>query len=254
MFWNDLWRFIGSQLFQKESSCTLHRYRRSFRLLSGTIYAKTRGLYPSESLFSIPSTMKCLNKITFKWTLRIWDNEPKWNRTLYSMFIVSMFIIPFHSRWDISTESVMKNLEVGDFFCIGLPLGGITWFSGQTESVVADRVLNWGDYKNWMPRYLLSWFVSFQVKLRQAMWLFKLQWHGMMRNGMGCYDMTWYFMVWHGMVQNGIAWHEMRWRDIILLCITWDHLALHGRHGIHDMEFHGMEWHDVARFVKWKLI
>lgn len=23
---------------------------------------------------------------------------------------------------------------------------GITWFSGQTESVVADRVLNWGDY------------------------------------------------------------------------------------------------------------
>ena len=26
--------------------------------------------------------------------------------------------------------------------------GGITWFSGQTESVVADRVLNWGDYKN----------------------------------------------------------------------------------------------------------
>lgn len=132
--------------------------------------------------------------------------------------------------------------------------GGITWFSGQTESVVADRVLNWGDYKNWMPRYLLSWFVSFQVKLRQAMWLFKLQWHGMMRNGMGCYDMTWYCMVWHGMVQNGIAWHEMRWRDIILLCITWDHLALHGRHGIYDMEFHGMEWHDVARFVKWKLI
>ena len=42
----------------------------------------------------------------------------------------------------------MKNLEVGDFFCIGLPLGGITWFSGQTESVVADRVLNLGDYKN----------------------------------------------------------------------------------------------------------
>ena len=37
--------------------------------------------------------------------------------------------------------------------------GGITWFSGQTESVVADRVLNWGDYKNWMPRYLLSWFL-----------------------------------------------------------------------------------------------
>lgn len=30
----------------------------------------------------------------------------------------------------------------------GIKLFFFTWFSGQTESVVADRVLNWGDYKN----------------------------------------------------------------------------------------------------------